>query len=426
VVEHASYVVFEDIFLILGCRINVKEMLDRAARQVELELASGELEQEKLGVERRIESAVRESEIQKRYLSESVTAVLEKMEQFAEGDLRVRLEKGKEGEIGRLFEGFNQAVENTGRLLSQVTEAVNTVANAANQINSSTEDLEATTQQQSSRTLTVTSEVGQMALASTDGAKLGLLTAQAATESGDTAKQGQAIVEQSTSKMGRIADVVRTSAQTVEELGKSSEEIGKIVSVIDDIADRTNLLALNAAIEAARAGQHGLGFAVVADEVRQLAERTREATSQIYDMITSVQVETNRAVKAMAVGTGEVDEGILLSQRTADALTQIVHKTQGMIERVNQIAVVCDQQASSNLRVSENVKQISDMSSRSAEGVSQISNAASRLNELTERLRSLTSRFKLDASASDGLEMWGESGSMFRAERRSPSHSPHV
>jgi methyl-accepting chemotaxis protein len=396
-------------------------MRDRAAKQVEIELASGELEKEKLGVERRIEVAVRESEVQKKYLSESVTAMLEKMEQFADGDLRVRLEKGKEGEIGRLFEGFNQAVENTGRLLSQVTGAVNTVANAANQINSSTDDLEATTQQQSNQTRMVTNDVGQMAFASTEGAKIGRLTAQAATESGETAKQGHAIVSESSLKMSRIAEVVRTSAQTVEELGKSSEEIGKIVSVIDDIADRTNLLALNAAIEAARAGQHGLGFAVVADEVRQLAERTREATSQIYEMITSVQAETNRAVKAMAVGTGEVDEGIILSQRTADALNQIVEKTQGMIERVNQIAVVCDQQADSNLRVSENVKQISDVSSRSAEGVSQIANAASRLNELTQQLRLLTSRFKLDASVSEELEMWDRSGSMFVAKDRLPA-----
>ena len=251
--------------------------------------------------------------------------------------------------------------------------------------------------------------------ASNENARIGRLTAEAASESGETAKSGQAIVSQSTLKMNRIADVVRSSAQTISGLGESSNEIGKIVSVIDDIADRTNLLALNAAIEAARAGQHGLGFAVVADEVRKLAERTRTATSQITEMITNVQVETKRAVKAMGVGTEEVAEGIALSQLTADALNEIVANAQSMMERVNRIAVVCETQADSNQRVSQTVKTISTATSDSAEGVSQIANAASKLNELTGQLRSLTSRFKTDSHSRKEDSMWLGQGRIVEA-----------
>src|SRR5437764_9882646 len=130
--------------------------------------------------------------------------------------------------------------------------------------------------------------------------------AYASAHAAEVARTGGETVEGTLTKMRAIATSVSGTARKVEELGRSSEQIGRIVSVIDDIADQTNLLALNAAIEAARAGEQGRGFAVVADEVRKLAERTTHATKEISEMIKKIQSETAGAVGAMEEGTREV------------------------------------------------------------------------------------------------------------------------
>ncbi len=127
--------------------------------------------------------------------------------------------------------------------------------------------------------------------------------AAASQQAAEMAREGGKVVEETLSRMRTISASVSDTARKVQELGKRSDEIGRISGVIDDIADQTNLLALNAAIEAARAGEQGRGFAVVADEVRKLAERTGNATKEIAGMIRNIQAETKTAVAAMRAGS---------------------------------------------------------------------------------------------------------------------------
>ena len=196
--------------------------------------------------------------------------------------------------------------------------------------------------------------------------------------------------------MQRIEEVVNKSANTVQQLGKSSEQIGEIIQVIDDIADQTNLLALNAAIEAARAGEQGRGFAVVADEVRKLAERTTKATKEIADMIKRIQKDTLDAVKSMEEGTAEVENGKLLANKAGDSLQEIVRVSKQVGDLVNQVAAASEEQSSSAEVISKNIEAISAVTQESAGGTQQIAHAAEDLNRLTLNLENLIAKFKID------------------------------
>lgn len=395
--EHATYVIFEDIFLILGCFHAVKEMHSTAAKQAQAEFAGLELEKEKASAE----TSAREAEQQKVYLSENAARMLFEMDKFADGDLRVKLLKEKDDEMGKLIEGFNRAVAKTGALLRQMVEAVNTTADAAGQINASTEHLAGSAREQLAQARHASATMEEMTRAARESSEVVRLTAAAVNEGGESAARGKKVVGEAVSKMNQIAEVVRNSTATVERLGSSSNEIGKIVSVINDIARQTNLLALNAAVEAARAGEQGAGFAVVAGEVRNLAIRTTEATSQINEVITSIQHETAQAISAMRLGSREVEEGINLSNTTSQALDQIVSATEGMIERVNQVVSVSEEQAASSLKVTANVQTISDAATQSASSVEEIADSIHQLNQLTEDLRAITSQFKLETNQTD-------------------------
>jgi len=220
------------------------------------------------------EQARRSSEQEKQYLAGSIDYMLEQIGRFAEGNLTVRLDADRDDEIARLYEGFNNAVENVHELFHQVNQAVQSTSAMAHQMSRGAEQLAVGMQQQSSQTHDVAAAAEEMARTIIENAGNAARTAEAAANSGAIAKESGEIVEQTISKIWQIAEVVGESTETVERLGASSTKIGEIIAVIDEIADQTNLLALNAAIEAARAGEQGRGFAVVADEVRKLAERT--------------------------------------------------------------------------------------------------------------------------------------------------------
>src|SRR5690625_4787514 len=213
--------------------------------------------------------------------------------------------------------------------------------------------------------------------------------AQVTEEFGDVAREGGAVVEQTVSKIRQIAEVVRMSTETVTRLGDSSEQIGAIVSVINDIADQTNLLALNAAIEAARAGEQGRGFAVVADEVRKLAERTSDATKEIATMIKTIQTETQAAVRAMDQGNTEVAAGIELADRAGESLQRVVEGSRNTVDMITMIAAASEEQSATSEQISRSVEMISSVSGQSAEGVTQIARTADDLSRLTVELGSL-------------------------------------
>ena len=355
-----------------------------------------DVKKEKADVERKVDEAVRQSDAQHKYLASSVEEMLQAMNKFAEGDLTIALDIKKEDEIGSLYRGFNRAVENMNQMLCRVGIAAEAAANAATEISTSSVQLSESAQTQSLQSSEVAAAVEEMVVTIIDNSRNATRTAEVASENGEVAREGGAVVEQTVEKIRQIASVVNDSAKTVEHLGTSSQQIGEIAQVIDEIADQTNLLALNAAIEAARAGEQGRGFAVVADEVRKLAERTTKATTEIAQMIHTIQEGAKRAVEAMQRGSNEVGEGIRLADKAGEALSRVVSGTAGTVDMVSQIAAASEEQSATSEQISLSVERISTISKEAANGIRQITVSTESLNKLTVELNQLVSQFRVN------------------------------
>lgn len=330
-----------------------------------------------------------------RMILSTIFQLRDNLQRVAEGDVSVSIPVESRDELGAIAESFNTMTKELRELLQNVTESTETIASATTEISSSTEQMSAGAQEQSSQATEVAGAVEEMTKTIVENSKNASLTADTARKARDTAREGSAIVRDTIDGMKQIAAVVNQSAETVQALGKASDQIGEIISVIDDIADQTNLLALNAAIEAARAGEQGRGFAVVADEVRKLAERTTKATKEIAGMIRHIQNETKGAVTSMEEGTQKVTYGISLADKAGKALENIVEISQQVTDMVNQIAAASEQQSSASEQISKNIEAISTVTQQTASGIQQIAHSAENLNQLTEQLRMLVARFKL-------------------------------
>ncbi|HTY35521.1 MAG TPA: methyl-accepting chemotaxis protein [Bacteroidota bacterium] len=336
-----------------------------------------------------------------RLIGNPVRVLAGQAEIIATGDLTVEVTEGSRDEIGQLSNAFRKMVTSLRDTIGRVGEASSAVASASNQISSSTEEMAAGAQEQTSQAGEVASAVEEMTKTIVENSRNAGNTADTAKHARLAAEQGGKVVEETVAGMNRISDVVNQSAETVKALGKSSDQIGEIIGVIDDIADQTNLLALNAAIEAARAGEQGRGFAVVADEVRKLAERTTKATKEIASMIKKIQEETVGAVNAMEEGTKEVEKGRALADKAGQSLKEIVDVSQKVTDMVSQIAAASEQQSSASEQISKNVEAISTVTAQTANGTQQIASAAEDLNRLTDTLAHLISGFKLSADATE-------------------------
>jgi methyl-accepting chemotaxis protein len=350
---------------------------------------------EKANVEKKIEIAIEESEKQNKYLAHSVDIMLKGIEKFAQGDLTVQLQINKQDEIGKLYNGFNSAVLSIKELVQTLTETINATTEASKNITTNTSNMAVGFEEQGNQTSEVASAISEMTMTILDTSKNANLAAKAANKAGSIAKDGDKIVEKTIEGMNRIALVVTNAAETVENLGSSSDQIGEIIQVIDDIADQTNLLALNAAIEAARAGEQGRGFAVVADEVRKLAERTTKATKEIAGMIKLIQKETHSAVESISTGKYEVEQGKLFAAKAGEALKDIIQASDEVLNVINNVAAVSEEQSASAEEINNNITGISRVVNDSSQHVQEIVKASEELNNLAVNLNGLISKFKI-------------------------------
>ena len=370
-----------------------QEESDRATR--EMEQLTKELEQEKSAVEQKVRDAVQELQLQRDYLSHSISIMLREMQKFAQGDLTVQLDIAAQDELGKLYGGFNTAVENIRAIVWQLNQAVETVASAVSDINAAADQIAGGTQRQTAQIEDVTASVGGMTQAINKNAESTAKTAREAELSENVAREGGKVLATTLAKIKDAALVVNEATTMIEQLNISSEAIGGIVSVINEIAEQTNLLALNAAIEAARAGETGRGFAVVAEEVRKLAEQTGDATKKISAMIDTVQENTRQAVVIMQKGNAQMQVGMELVNQTEGTLKQIVESAGNVQRMVDRMAAAGQEQLASSEEISSWMEIISTVTKESAEKTSHIARATNNLNELTKDLSHLIARFQV-------------------------------
>lgn len=320
---------------------------------------------------------------------------LEILKALARGDLTGRVDEARKDEFGQLGRSFNQFVDTLRRSIGQVSDSSVQVASAASQLHSTADQIATGAEEVASQSGTLATASVEMAATSGDIAQNCQRAAENARRASDSAKSGGSIVRETIDGMVMIANQVKETAQTVENLGARSEQIGAIVGTIEDIADQTNLLALNAAIEAARAGEQGRGFAVVADEVRALAERTGKATREISEMIKSVQLETKDAVASMERGVRQVEKGTEASVKSGKALEDILEQINEVAMQINQIATAVEEQTATTSEITSNINQISDVVNHSARGASETAQAAAQLSTMAEALQGIVRQFKM-------------------------------
>jgi len=312
-----------------------------------------------------------------------------------QGDLTKRLDYRKQDEIGDMSTSFNTFMDKLHTIISNVSGITGQLATASLQVQGTARQIAQGTQEASAQSVGVATATEEMAATSSEIAHNCVLAVEESRNTTEAARAGAAVVEKTIGHMNGIALRVTSAAQTVEVLGKRSDEIGEIIGTIEDIADQTNLLALNAAIEAARAGEQGRGFAVVADEVRALAERTTRATRTIGEMIAAIQSETGTAVASMKQGVEDVAVGASEARRSGDSLNAILQQIGGVTSQLNQIATAAEQQTATTHEISGNMAGITDAIREAAAGTQDSAAAAELLSRQAQELRMLVGQFRL-------------------------------
>jgi twitching motility protein PilJ len=337
-------------------------------------------------------------------IQRSISQLLEEVSGVAEGDLT------KEAAVtadmtGAIADAFNYMIEQLRKVIGNVQKATLQVSRSATQIHETAEHLAHGSEAQAEQIVNTSAAIDEMAGSIQQVSENATVSANVAQKALANCRQGNVAVQNTVQGMNRIRDQVQETAKRIKRLGESSQEIGQIVQLIDDIADRTSILALNASIQAAMAGEAGRGFAVVAEEVERLAERSTDATKKIATLIKTIQVETHEAVSAMEKGIHEVVEGSKLANQAGHALGEIESVSNQLAELIQSISLASRQQARGSEALAKSMNEISSITQTTASGTKQAAVSVNHLAALADELRASVSAFRLPTAYAGGADV---------------------
>ena len=337
-----------------------------------------------------------------RLIDRSMKPLEDAIQALGKGVLRGSVGTLSNDDVGSMASYMNTALEQMTATVSGIDDCSDKLKTAANEILSRTTHAAQAAITQRDRIRLIGNSMQEMVESVHRVSEDSNRASSSAGDAIELARQGGAIVHDALINMNTIAESVKATTQKIEELGKSSDQIGRIIAVIDEIANQTNLLALNAAIEAARAGEQGRGFAVVAGEVRRLAERTTAATKEIAQMIETVQAETQQAVSQMHAGTKQVEAGVTTTSKAGASLQEIIAAAQNVGDMIERISTASSRQGASADQINSNVEQIACLTTESAEDAQQSTNSCQKLSDLSHSLKEIVSQFTFRQIISTG------------------------
>ncbi len=335
-----------------------------------------------------------EAEEQNQRNQEAIRRLLDEMVDLADGDLTIQATVTADI-TGAIADSVNQAVEEMRALVATINETSEQVSSAAEETKATAMHLSEASEHQREQIVNASDIVRKMSSTMDEMATKASHSVSVARESLEIAYEGGETVRRTIEGMDRIRDQIQETSKRIKRLGESSQEIGNIVELIEDIADQTNILALNAAMQAAMAGEQGRGFAVVADEVQRLAERATDATKQIEALVKTIQADTNEAVISMEASTSEVISGAERAEEAGEALKRIEEVSRQIAEEIEKIAADAIGQSDDARSINDTMSVIREITHQTSEGTERTARSIEALAEMAQQLRDTVARFKL-------------------------------
>lgn len=325
-----------------------------------------------------------------------VTDIVDAMRDIShgEGDLTVKLAVHGRDEIASLADYFNQFVSKIRGLIQNLVTTAAQLDDAARQLNLTTAKIRQESQLQQAETDQVATAITQMSAAVSEVAGSAEQANYSALQAEQLTGQGNEVMSKARERIQLLEKNVHQSSDIAEGLATATNNISKVLLIINNIADQTNLLALNAAIEAARAGEHGRGFSVVADEVRALAQQTQQSTREIAVIINTLQQDTGKMTLSVQESLQQAGSTVSLSKEAQQAL-HAINQAINQISQMNaHIATAAEQQSAVASEVDRNVHNINGLAQQTADNISHCNDAAQNLTSLSQNLAHLVRQFK--------------------------------